>query len=83
MNHPVRDPVAPLLNRPVGACWSLSFYPDAREAGGTFIPSRPYPRGGGVKGQARDPERARVEPAGLRENCAATARRTGSTGSER
>jgi len=55
------DPVAELLNRPATAHWSLSFYPDAREAGGAFVPSRPYPRGGGVKGHARNPERARVE----------------------
>ncbi len=70
------DPVAELLTRPVTAYWSLSFYPDAREAGGAFVPSRPYPRGGGVKGQARNPERARVEAARrakgkLRRYCAA------------
>jgi hypothetical protein len=55
-----RDPVHALLTRPVAACWSLSFYPDAREAGGAFVPSRPYPHGCGVKGQARHPERARI-----------------------
>lgn len=52
-------PVADLLNRPVPAYWSLSFYPDAREAGGAFVPYR----GGGVKGQAADPARARAEAA--------------------
>lgn len=76
MSHPSGDPVASLLNRPVSACWSLSFYPDAREAGGTFVPSLPYPRGGGFRGQAADPARARIEAARrakakLRRYCAA------------
>jgi hypothetical protein len=75
-HQPAVDPVHALLTRPVGACWSLSFYPDAREAGGAFLPSRPYARGGGVRGQARDPGRARVEAARrakgkLRRYCAA------------
>ena len=70
------DPVAALLNKPVAAYWSLSFYPDAREAGGAFVPSVPYRRGCGIKGQAADPARARVEAARrakgkLRRYCAA------------
>jgi hypothetical protein len=70
------DPVHALLARPIAACWSLSFYPDAREAGGAFIPSRPYRGGGGIKGQAADPQRARIEAARrakgrLRRYCAA------------
>jgi len=73
---PTVDPVVSLLNRPVSACWSLSFYPEAREAGGAFVPSRPYRRGGGIRGQAADPARARVEAARrakgkLRRYCAA------------
>lgn len=58
------------------AAWWLCLYPEAREAGGAFIPSRPIRRGGGVRGQARDRERARVEAARrakgrLRRYCAA------------
>ena len=69
------DRVRALLTRPV-ACWSLSLYPDAREAGGAFLPSVPYPRGGGIKGHAADPARARVEASRrakgkLRRYCAA------------
>lgn len=69
------DPVADLLNRP-DARWSLSLYPDAREAGGAFVPSLPYSRNQGVRGQAADPARARVEAARrakgrLRRYCAA------------
>jgi len=63
MSADFTDPVASLLNRAERAVWSLSFYPDAREAGGAFIPSRPYRRSGGVRGQAAHPERARVEAA--------------------
>lgn len=55
--HPAVVPLA----RQVSACWSLRLYPQAAEAGGTFIPSRPYARGGGRRGQAADPERARAE----------------------
>jgi hypothetical protein len=73
---PTTDPVAELLSRPVSAYWSLSFYPDAREAGGVFVPSLPYRRGSGVKGQAADPARVRIEAARrakgkLRRYCAA------------
>lgn len=76
MSPHITDPVAALLTKPVGAYWSLSFYPDAREAGGAFVPSMPYRRGGGIRGQAADPVRARVEAARrakgkLRRYCAA------------
>jgi hypothetical protein len=65
-----------VLGRQLPATWSLCLYPEAGEAGGTFIPSRPYARGGGVRGQAADPERARAEAARrakgqLRRYCAA------------
>lgn len=51
-------------------------YRDALEAGGTFRPSRPIHRNQGVRGHARDPERARAEAARrargqLRRYCAA------------
>lgn len=72
----VLDPSVSRLGALVPASWALCLYPDAREAGGTFLPSRPYRRGGGVRGQARDPERARAEAARrakgrLRRYCAA------------
>jgi hypothetical protein len=64
------------LSRQVDAVWSLCWYPDAGEAGGAFVPARPYARGGGRRGQAKDPERARRESARrargrLRRYCAA------------
>jgi hypothetical protein len=70
------DPVRGVLGRQEPAYWSLTFYPGAREAGGTFVPSRPYPRSQGVRGEARDAERAREEAARrararLRRYCAA------------
>jgi hypothetical protein len=45
---------------PVG--WSLSLYPEAGEGGGCFVSSRQN-RGGGIRGAARDPERAALEAA--------------------
>jgi hypothetical protein len=60
---PTTDSVLSRLARPVPAVWSLTLYPDAREAGGTFVPSLPYRRGGGIKGHAADPARARLEAA--------------------
>jgi hypothetical protein len=64
------------LGRQVAACWALRLSRARAEAGGTFVPSRPYGRGGGVRGEARDPERARAEAARrakgrLRRYCAA------------
>jgi len=51
------------LNNLADAHWSLNLYPDAREAGGTFITSRSYHRNTGLKGYAKDPERSSVEAA--------------------
>lgn len=70
------DSVSARINCIEAAHWSLNLYPDAREAGGTFVPVRPYRRGGGVKGFAVDPERAGMEAARrargqLRRYCAA------------
>lgn len=64
------------LGRSIPAAWSLCLYPDAAEAGGTFVASRPYARESGVRGQAGDPQRARAEAARrakgrLRRYCAA------------
>lgn len=57
------NPVTALVNRIEGARFVLNIYPDAREGGGTFIPTRPYGRGGGVKGQAMDRDRSIQEAA--------------------
>lgn len=57
------NPITVLVNRIEGARFVLNIYPDAREGGGTFIPTRPYGRGGGVKGQAADRERSIQEAA--------------------
>lgn len=58
------DPVVASLGRAVPAVWSFTLYPDAREAGGAFVPSRPRAKASqGVRGQAADPERARLEAA--------------------
>jgi hypothetical protein len=51
------------LNNLGNAHWSLNLYPDAREAGGTFITSRAYPRNTGLKGYAKDPQRSAEEAA--------------------
>jgi hypothetical protein len=45
------------------AYFSLNLYPDAREGGGTFVPTLPYPRGFGIKGHAANPERSAEEAA--------------------
>ncbi len=68
--------LASVINHIESAHWSLNLYPDAREAGGTFVPVRPYRRGGGVKGHALDQERSGIEAARrargqLRRYCAA------------
>jgi hypothetical protein len=70
------DPSVVRLAAVVPAAWSLCLYPDAREAGGAFVPSRPPRRAVGVRGQAADPDRARIEAARrakgrLRRYCAA------------
>jgi len=54
------DSLGVLLRRP-DAGWSLTVYPDAREAGGSFRSSVRAPRGFGVRGAAADPERAKAE----------------------
>lgn len=41
--------------------WWLSFYPAAREGGGSFVSSRPPQRSYVARGHAADPERAAVE----------------------
>ena len=48
---------------PNSAYFSLNLYPDAREGGGTFIPTLPYARGFGIKGHAVNPERSAEEAA--------------------
>jgi len=61
----------PIRYRPVSispprldvAHFTLSLYPDAREGGGTFVPTLPYARGFGIKGHALDPERSAQEAA--------------------
>lgn len=58
-----RNPVTALSNRIEGARFVLNIYPDAHEGSGTFIPTRPYARGGGVKGYAKNPERSAHEAA--------------------
>lgn len=45
------------------AYFSLNLYPDAREGGGTFVPTLPYARGFGIKGHAVNPERSAEEAA--------------------
>jgi hypothetical protein len=50
----------PVSNRLTRAGWVLTVYPDAREAGGTFVGSA-LSRSPGVRGEARDPERSRLE----------------------
>jgi len=57
----VHDSSTRTLIRP-DAGWTLSLYPDAGEAGGSFVPSarRTYT---GVRGAAADPDRARAEAA--------------------
>lgn len=57
------NPISALLNRVEPAHFALSLYPDAREGGGTFVPSLSYRRGGGIKGHALDPERSTAEAA--------------------
>ncbi|GII24518.1 hypothetical protein Pme01_41150 [Planosporangium mesophilum] len=57
------SPVVARLARPESASWVLSVYPQAREAGGCFVPSTPRRGGQGVRGQAADAERARDEAA--------------------
>ena len=54
------DPVSAVLNHVGAAHGSLNVYPDAREAGGTFVPVQPSRRGGGIRGQASDPKRSGV-----------------------
>ena len=49
------------LGRIEPALWALSLCSAAREGGGGFIPSRRRVASRGVRGQAADPERARVE----------------------
>lgn len=65
----IRTPPSP------GARWSLSLYPTAAEAGGSFISAGASPYRG-LRGAASDPERARAEAARrargrLRRYCAA------------
>lgn len=43
-NSTAADSVLSRLASPVPAVWSLTLYPGAREAGGTFVPSLPYRR---------------------------------------
>lgn len=67
---------APTDHQPPG--WWLSLYPDAREAGGCFVSSRPPQRSYVARGHAADPERAAVEAGrrartNLRRYCAANA----------
>lgn len=57
------ESISALINRVDPAHFSLLLYLDAREGGGTFVPTRPYRRGGGVKGHAEDPERSAQEAA--------------------
>ena len=45
------------------AYFSLNLYLDAREGGGTFVPTLPYARGFGIKGHAANPERSAEEAA--------------------
>ena len=64
------------LGREFRTGWSLTVYPGAGEAGGCFVSSRERAGGTGVRGQARDPERSRLEAgrrarATLRRYCAA------------
>lgn len=52
------------LGRPLQARWVLTLYPDAGEAGGSFLTAPVRRRGQrGVRGAAADPERARQESA--------------------
>lgn len=72
----VLDPAIAHLARPLSALWVLNLYPDAREAGGCFVSSRPARGGVGTHGKAADPQRAREEAARrakgrLRRYCAA------------
>lgn len=55
--------LATQLGRPDQGHWLLSLYPEALEASGTFRYARPWRPGGGRRGEARDPERSRVEAA--------------------
>lgn len=57
-------PVVPGMARLVAAdaYWTLTYYPDAGEAGGCFVASRRRSYTG-VRGSASDPERARAEAA--------------------
>lgn len=57
----VLDPSIVSLARPLSALWVLNLYPDAREGGGCFVPSRARRGGAGVRGRAADPQRAREE----------------------
>jgi len=54
------DRVGDVLGR-ADAGWTLTIYPDAREAGGGFVSSYRPLHAVGVKGRAADPERARAE----------------------
>ncbi len=48
---------------PNSAYFSLNLYPDAREGGGTCVPTLPYARGFGIKSHAVNPERSAEEAA--------------------
>jgi hypothetical protein len=55
--------ISSVINRIDSAHFSLNLYPEAREGGGTFVPVGGSPHGVGIKGSARDPQRAAEEAA--------------------
>ena len=64
MSQPINKRTAFISPPPLEvAYFSLNLYPDAREGGGTFVPTRLYVRGQGIKGHALNPERSAEEAA--------------------